>query len=44
MQSVRGTIKNGVVHPNEPIQGHDGESVTIVLANSVGETTPEPKK
>ncbi|MEH1923076.1 hypothetical protein [Nostoc sp.] len=31
MLSVKGTFQNGVVHPNEPIEGHEGQSVIIVF-------------
>ncbi|MEI1376730.1 hypothetical protein PQG02_13195 [Nostoc sp. UHCC 0926] len=31
MLSVKGTFQNGVVHPNKPIEGHEGQSVIIVF-------------
>ncbi|MEH1888389.1 MAG: hypothetical protein V7K92_02640 [Nostoc sp.] len=31
MLSVKGTFQNGVVYPNEPIEGHEGQSVIIVF-------------
>lgn len=38
--SVKGTFQNGVVHPNEPIEGHEGQSVIIVFVEE--NRTPEP--
>ncbi|MBN3891549.1 MAG: hypothetical protein HWQ43_21130 [Nostoc sp. JL31] len=40
MLSVKGTFQNGVVHPNEPIEGHEGQSVIIVFVEE--NCTPEP--
>ncbi len=40
MLSVKGTFQNGVVHPNEPIEGHEGQSVIIVFVEE--NRTPEP--
>ncbi|MEH2209319.1 hypothetical protein [Nostoc sp.] len=40
MLSVKGTFQNGVVHPNEPIEGHEGQSVIIVFVEE--NPTPEP--
>ncbi|MHC5611738.1 MAG: hypothetical protein ACYTXA_12150 [Nostoc sp.] len=44
MLSVKGTFQNGVVHPNEPIEGHEGQSVIIVFVEenrTPGPATPE---
>ncbi|MEH1907924.1 MAG: hypothetical protein V7L05_15635 [Nostoc sp.] len=44
MLSVKGTFQNGVVHPNEPIEGHEGQSVIIVFVEEnriPGPATPE---
>ena len=44
MLSVKGTFQNGVVHPNEPIEGHEGQSVIIVFVeenHTPGPATPE---
>lgn len=40
MLSVKGTFQNGVVHPNEPIEGHEGHSVIIVFVEE--NRTPQP--
>jgi hypothetical protein len=40
MLSVKGTFQNGVVHPNEPIEGHEGQSVIIVFIEE--NRTPQP--
>lgn len=40
MLSVKGTFQNGVVHPNEPIEGHEGQSVIIVFVEE--NRTPAP--
>ncbi|MHC0063064.1 hypothetical protein ACWATR_09070 [Nostoc sp. UIC 10890] len=40
MLSVKGTLQNGVVHPNEPIEGHEGQSVIIVFIEE--NRTPQP--
>lgn len=40
MLSVKGTFQNGVVHPNEPIEGHEGQSVIIVFVEE--NRTPQP--
>jgi hypothetical protein len=40
MLSVKGTFQNGVVHPNEPIEGHEGQSVIIVFVEE--NRTPRP--
>lgn len=40
MLSVKGTFQNGVVYPNEPIEGHEGQSVIIVFVEE--NRTPEP--
>jgi hypothetical protein len=40
MLSVKGTFQNGVVHPNEPIEGHEGQSVIIVFVEE--NHTPQP--
>ncbi|ACC79739.1 hypothetical protein [Nostoc punctiforme] len=40
MLSVKGTFQNGVVYPNEPIGGHEGQSVIIVFVEE--NRTPEP--
>jgi hypothetical protein len=40
MLSVKGTFQNGVVHPNEPIEGHEGQSVIIVFVDE--NRTPQP--
>ncbi|MBD2511284.1 hypothetical protein [Nostoc sp. ATCC 53789] len=40
MLSVKGTFQNGVVHPNEPIEGSEGQSVIIVFVEE--NRTPEP--
>jgi hypothetical protein len=40
MLSVKGTFQNGVVHPNELIGGHEGQSVIIVFVEE--NRTPEP--
>ncbi|MBD2521517.1 hypothetical protein [Nostoc sp. FACHB-133] len=40
MLSVKGTFQNGVVHPNEPIEGNEGQSVIIVFVEE--NRTPEP--
>ncbi|MCC5607759.1 hypothetical protein LC612_13415 [Nostoc sp. CHAB 5834] len=40
MLSVKGTFQDGVVHPNEPIEGHEGQSVIIVFVEE--NRTPEP--
>lgn len=31
MVSVKGTYRNGVVHPDEPVEGHDGQAVLITF-------------
>ncbi|MDZ8260091.1 hypothetical protein [Nostoc sp. ChiQUE01b] len=44
MLSVKGIFQNGVVHPNEPIEGHEGQSVLIVFVeenHTPGPATPE---
>ena len=44
MLSVKGTFQNGVVHPNEPIEGHERQSVIIVFVeenHTPGSATPE---
>ena len=44
MLSVKGTFQNGVVHPNEPIEGHEGQSVIIVFVEenrTLQPATPE---
>ena len=40
MLSVKGTFQNGVVHPNEPIEGHEWQSVIIVFVEE--NHTPQP--
>ncbi|MEH2061312.1 MAG: hypothetical protein V7K50_03420 [Nostoc sp.] len=40
MLSVKGTFQNGIVHPNEPIEGHEGQSVIIVFVEE--NRTPQP--
>jgi predicted DNA-binding antitoxin AbrB/MazE fold protein len=40
MLSVKGRFQNGVVHPNEPIEGREGESVIIVFVEE--DHTPMP--
>jgi hypothetical protein len=34
MLSVKGTFENGVASPDEPVKGHNGESVEIVFVES----------
>lgn len=39
MYSIQGTFEHGVARPNEPIEGHEGESVMIVFSQT--QTKPE---
>ena len=44
MLSVKGTFQNGMVHPNEPIEGHEGQSVIIMFVEenrTLRPATPE---
>ena len=49
MLTVRGTFRNGVVEPEEPVEGREGQSVAITFlepngASSNGELSPEVMK
>ncbi|MBW4580924.1 MAG: hypothetical protein KME42_15260 [Tildeniella nuda ZEHNDER 1965/U140] len=41
MRSIKGTVQNGVIHPTEPIEGHDGQQVVITFVEEETES-PQP--
>ncbi len=33
MNSVKGKVRNGVIYPDEPINGHEGQSVIVTFVD-----------
>ncbi|MBW4478966.1 MAG: hypothetical protein KME54_19440 [Tolypothrix brevis GSE-NOS-MK-07-07A] len=44
MLSVKGTFQNGVIHPTEPIEGREGQSVIIVFVDDDQAPQAAPKQ
>lgn len=44
MLSVKGTFQNGVIHPTEPIEGREGQSVIIVFVEDDQTPQASPKE
>lgn len=44
MLSIKGTFQNGMIHPSEPIEGREGQSVIIVFVDDDNTPQPAPKE
>jgi predicted DNA-binding antitoxin AbrB/MazE fold protein len=44
MLSIKGTFQNGVIHPTEPIEGREGQSVIIVFVDDDQTPQASPKE
>jgi hypothetical protein len=40
MLTIKGTLRNGVIYPNEPIEGREGQIVVILLEEEA--IAPQP--
>jgi hypothetical protein len=44
MLSIKGTFQNGMIHPSEPIEGREGQSVIIVFVDDDKTPQASPKE
>jgi hypothetical protein len=42
MLTIKGMLRNGVIYPNEPIQGREGQIVVIMLPEETVLQQPSP--